>query len=297
MRARAALPKKASARTRKGNTTRSRAKLGKLVEAREAYIKVIQENLPASAPKAFLNAQSAAQEELPAVEARIPKLTIQVEPAAVEGLSIELDGAAISAALVGVPTPINPGEHQIVAKSPGQRGEARITLAEGERQEIQVQLKPDTATPATTPAAQNAEPGASQSPAATESSAAVTPQDASSVDRKTWGYVAGGAGIALVGVGATFAILAKGQLDDAESDPELCPGKVCSADGRSEVDSASTKAWIATAGFGVGAAALAASAYLLLTDDSPPTSTTARGLRVAPGVAREGGFVSVAGAF
>ena len=50
---------------------RAYVKLGKLVRAREAYLKVTRETLSSTAPKAFAEAQTLANDELQALEARI----------------------------------------------------------------------------------------------------------------------------------------------------------------------------------------------------------------------------------
>ncbi|HTN87463.1 MAG TPA: hypothetical protein VL242_27440, partial [Sorangium sp.] len=125
---------------------------------------------------------------------------------------------------------------------------------------------------------------------------------------RTAGFVIGGAGAAVLGVGAVFGILAAGQASDAEDDPSLCPAKQCSPRGREEIDAAETKALVSTIGIGVGVAALGAGAILVLTS-GPSTTEGARAAgarrgspgrvqaRVVPLLGADGGGVGVLGRF
>src|SRR5258706_13864956 len=71
---------------------RAHAKLGQFVKAREAYLKIIKEQLAPNAPQAFRDAQSAADEERKQVEPHIGKLLVKVEGAdAAKDLSVALD--------------------------------------------------------------------------------------------------------------------------------------------------------------------------------------------------------------
>jgi hypothetical protein len=92
----------------------------------------------------------------------------------------------------------------------------------------------------------------------------------------TAAYVVGGIGIAGVGVGIVFGLLAKSQADAAEDDPALCPKKSCSPAGRSEIDAAETKALVSTIGFGVGVVGIGVGAYLLLSGSSDERAEHAR---------------------
>ncbi|MGH7440089.1 MAG: hypothetical protein ACRENE_30735, partial [Polyangiaceae bacterium] len=58
---------------------RSQAKLGHLVEAQEAYIRIKRDQLPANAPHAFVEAQAAAADEQAALAPRVPTLKITLE--------------------------------------------------------------------------------------------------------------------------------------------------------------------------------------------------------------------------
>lgn len=93
--------------------------LGKLVEAAEDLRAITHAALPAGSPSAFVTAQRDATSELAAVEPRIPKVTINVNPPGLQGLVVTIDGATMPNALVGVPRPVDPGKHTITATAPG----------------------------------------------------------------------------------------------------------------------------------------------------------------------------------
>src|SRR5258706_1939684 len=83
---------------------RAHAKLGQFVKAREAYLKIVKEQLSPNAPQAFRDAQSAAEQERKQVEPHIGRLTVKVEGAeGAKDLSVAVDGQPVSAGFVGGP--------------------------------------------------------------------------------------------------------------------------------------------------------------------------------------------------
>lgn len=241
---------------------RAHAAQGNLVQAQESYMMVVNENLPASAPKAFHNAQSEARSELQALKGRIPKLTVNVAEEYTE-LSITLDGQPYSLTLLGVPKPIDPGEHVLVVTARGKtRTEQRFSIAEGARENLSLELEDDTTT-GTAPAPSAATTEASAPAPASADAAPASPS------RTTLGYALIGGGVLFVGIGSYFGLAAKSQRDDALGNDALCGGSGCTPSGREEIDSATTKAHIATGGFALGAAALGVGAYFLFTGAEP----------------------------
>ena len=106
---------------------RASASLGKLVQANEAYLRIVREEVASTAPKAFVDAKKSATQEQAALEPRIPKLTIVVKVG--QGASgaagnapepvVTMDGAVVPAALVGVAHPVDPGAHTLSATARG----------------------------------------------------------------------------------------------------------------------------------------------------------------------------------
>src|SRR5512135_3539061 len=66
--------------------------LGKLVEAAEQLRLVRDTPLPPGASEAFNEAKQDAAVELQSLEARIPKIKINVQPAGVQGVQVTIDG-------------------------------------------------------------------------------------------------------------------------------------------------------------------------------------------------------------
>jgi tetratricopeptide (TPR) repeat protein len=107
------------------------ALVGQLVESSETYRRLINTQLPSDASAPFRAAQTQAQSELPAVDARVPQLRVDVAPANLDGLEVQVDGIVLNAALVGVSRPINPGEHKVSATATGYApAETAITIPE-----------------------------------------------------------------------------------------------------------------------------------------------------------------------
>ena len=119
------------------------AALGKLVEASESYRTVIRWTLQPGSPPAFQSAVDQAKGELAQVEPRVPKLIVQATPAQVQNAQLIVDGTAMPGALIGVPVPIDPGDHKILVSAPGYSApELTVTLRERESKTVAVELKP-----------------------------------------------------------------------------------------------------------------------------------------------------------
>jgi hypothetical protein len=130
---------------------RAETALGKLVSAQENYLRLIHEELPPNSPSAFRNAQAAAKEELAAIEPKIASLRIVVDAAAQKRATIKLDDAPVSAVLLGVYRPIDPGAHVIaVFPNGGSPVKTTIELREGEKKEIKLTV-PDGPQPSGVP--------------------------------------------------------------------------------------------------------------------------------------------------
>ncbi|WP_437641538.1 hypothetical protein [Sorangium sp. So ce854] len=189
---------------------RAQARLGRLVAAKETYLKILREELPPTAPAPFKRAQQDAREELAAVDPRIASLRIALEGAAGRKIGVKLDGQPVADALLGVHRPIDPGNHVVVVSPPGLAPiEQTITLADGERKEMKIPI-PESPVPAPSPE------GAGAGQGTWGGDGAGVPPDAppGTPERKTNPLVLGGGiaaaalGVGGVVVGSVF--LAKG---------------------------------------------------------------------------------------
>jgi hypothetical protein len=243
---------------------RSHSKLGQYVRAREAYLKVINEQLPASAPQAFRTAQAEAAQELEQIEPKIGRLTIKLEGAdGVKDLVVTVDGVSIPAVLVGTAQPADPGEHTVEAGATGYRAATqKVTLADAERGSVTLKLEadPNAVAPASTDAAEGtrdqAQPAAADT-GTTEAGGSKVPA-----------YVAFGVGAVGLGLGAFGFVQWSSQ--SAEED-EICnlDGGGCPLDRKADVDDLDSKektsSIIMFAGAGLGVAGVVTGIILLTT--------------------------------
>jgi hypothetical protein len=260
----------------------SRMKLGQLVGAREAFLKLKNEVIPANSPKAFRDAQADAAKELVTLEPRIPTLTIVVVPEAAEGLVLSVDGKDVSGAIAGIPKPIDPGPHALGARAKGLSSDpVRVTLTEGKPETVTLTLKPVAAgaTPAPPVAAGSSAPATQDQPAPEPApTAAVAPGGR---NLRTPAYVAFGVGAVGIVAGTVFVLRSSSKRDEAA---DLCPGGGCRESKRGEVESLSSDATsagrLAVVSFAVGGAAAAAGVAMLLL--SAPATPKEGAVRVAP---------------
>lgn len=109
-------------------------KLGRLLDARAVYRRILEEKLAADASPAFLQAQASAREELAALVPRIPVVKVGVRGAASSSVTLTLDGASVEPSSF---VERDPGDHVLVAAMAGRRSVTRtIHLAEGAEAQV-----------------------------------------------------------------------------------------------------------------------------------------------------------------
>jgi hypothetical protein len=219
-------------------TARAHAKLGQFVKAREAYMKIVKEQLAPNAPQAFRDAQVAAEEERKQVEPHIGRLTIKVEGAdGAKDLVVAVDGQPISLVLLGVPQPMDPGEHLVTATATGFKG-APVTasLKDAGQGAVSVKMEVDHAVP---PPGAVAAP-ASSAPAGTQPPTGAPPTDTgagSNNGMRIGSYVGFGVGAVGIALGTVFVMKSSSKrkaANEATSDLEKVgstTGGVCSVAG------------------------------------------------------------------
>jgi tetratricopeptide (TPR) repeat protein len=128
---------------------RSYASIGKLVRAQEAFLRATREELPPNSPAAFAKAVDEAGIELDAIKPSLAQLTITVTGVdADHPAEVSVDGETIPAVMVGVPVPMDPGQHRVEAKAVGYLPAWRkISLAEGQSERLSLDLAPDPNAP------------------------------------------------------------------------------------------------------------------------------------------------------
>lgn len=253
---------------------RALLKLHRLVEAEEAFMRAARTVLDAESPEPFRKAVHDAEDELLALRARMPKVTIVTSgPGASDPqLSVTMDGRPLASALVGVELPIDPGQHTLQGVVPGgkptdlvfsvaEKQSQKVELAVAGGQRVVVAQKPSVVAP---PVAER--------PAASES--------APSPWHKRAGLIVGGVGVAGVATGIITGLLAGSRHSKAERE---CTDHTCveGSAGWDAVESFRTLRTVSTVGYIIGGVGLAAGTTLFLTAPSEPSvSARARSLNV-----------------
>lgn len=253
---------------------RSNVRLNRLIEAQDAYLRVVRQPLPAGAPAALAQAQQEATRELEALEPKIPFVSIEVQGAnGSEPVEVTQDGRALPPALIGVAHPLNPGAHSWQARSgsrqsavetrelePGAKLTLKLSLPEAEIELVPQKQAPIAPAPVPTTA------------------------QAASGGPSAWVYVGFGVAAAGIGVGTGF-LIQKGHLEDqirSTCTPvDGCRATTENLDRKSDADRAGLISAIAFTAGGVGLAG-ALALWLLAPEaaEPPETSNTAGGVQL-----------------
>lgn len=242
--------------------------------------------------------ERAAQKSADRLEPRLPRLVVTVpEASKVPGLEIRRNGAVVGPAQWGTPVPVDPGEVEVIVTAPG-RATLRqsLRLEEGNTAtfsaptlvaETSQPAPPGASSPAPAPATASAPP-----PIAPPRLGPVTSDDAPATGSRNTGWVLtlAGAGVVGLGVGTTFAILAKNQADDSKANCFEDRPNECSLVGVEQRNGAITKGNVATVATITGGVALAAAGVVWLfsgswSEKKAQSSDFAATAAVAPGQA------------
>ncbi|MEB2312097.1 MAG: hypothetical protein OZ928_09620 [Polyangiaceae bacterium] len=219
-----------------------------------------------------------------ALEQRVPTVTVIV-PSDMAGASVELDGVELGAPQLGVPFPVNPGAHRLVAKRGARRVVKSFTVADGEAPKLEL------AAPPPDEAGARSEP--STAPGELGDEPAKDPARASGAG--PWPWVAAGVGAAgFIGAGVFYAL-----HSSAESDlSSACRGSVCPESMQDTQDSSKLYGTLSGVSLGLGVAGAATATVLFLTGSSKPAEQTARArVMLQPAVGPSSGGVRLFGAF
>jgi hypothetical protein len=201
--------------------------------------------------------------------------------AAADVSQVMIDGSALSRDQWTVPFPVDPGDHTLTFGATGRKSHTQtISVTAPGTQRVAVDAleaetsgspSPETAAPAPPPSVSLPTP-----PSQPSSDQLPSPHQS-----RLPGWIVGGAGVAALGVGAAFGLIAMSQKNDA--DP-LCPNHQCTADGTSKIDDAKTSALISTIGFAAGAVGVGVGAWLIL---RVPSSSNTAHTQLVPYVAAD----------
>lgn len=239
--------------------------------------------------------ESAAEGEIAKLEPLLSKISVIVSAdVKVPGITVEVDGLPLSEGAWGTQFPVDPGTINIIVKAPGYREwKSAIDIgATARTADINVpKLEKDVAIGASTPPVPTTTSSAKPPPIASSSSLITSPPviepDAPMSTMRKGGFVLGGIGLALVGVGAIAGGVAISKNTEAA---KYCPKDLCNTP--DEVDRANqalTFAHLSTATFAVGIAGVVAGTVMVVM--APKTAPGKVSLSIGPQ------FISVTGKF
>jgi hypothetical protein len=252
---------------------RSYAQLNQLVQARESYLAIVSEPPASNASQVLKDTYNTAEAELDKLDPRVPRVTIVVQGEGANGVQVVVDNAPFPSALLGVPQPINPGQHLFKATADGaESSPTSLDVREGARETVMLTLRASEGQPARSGAS-----AASRSGQDSSDDAAVDSSDSGT--RRVVAYSALGLGAVGVGLGTLFLVQRNGVQGEGDDLFDACnPG--CSDDEKEAIgdkdDEAQGKLVLSLASYGVGALGIGTGITLLLLDASEGKSETAR---------------------
>jgi len=238
---------------------------GKLVEGTEMLRKVLREPLPANPSPALSKAYERAQTVLDAAKPKIAGLTISVLAPAGAELRLVVDGSVVANTLIDSDLPADPGDHVVEASAPGfLKASARVTLGSADKKTITLKLEADPNAPAATPLGAGPQArgvvAAQATPKQPLTPMAAPPEAPHKAPSRAGAYAAWGVGLAGVGVGTAFGVMAMQGKKDLNCQDNSCPPSSSDA-----VDTAKRNGNISTAAFAVGGVGLVLGTVLYFT--------------------------------
>lgn len=189
-----------------------------------------------------------ASEQVELLRNKVPLLKLVPPEGMAADTIITLDGEPLGRLELGTSQEVDPGDHEVVVEVPSAnaRNAQTVTMAEGERKTLQLEM-PTTSAPKPPP-----------------------PDEGGDVDLELVAYVVGGIGAASLVVSLIVGGVTMGKKGDIEDN---CVDTRCNAVGKDAADDAQTLGAVSTATFVVGLAGLAAGTvlWLLAPDDEPAT--------------------------
>jgi len=221
------------------------------------------EKLPEDEQRAEGDHEELASKRRTELEKRIPKVLLRVPREAPETTRVvrrSSEGGPAIPVAIGIPLPIDPGEHVLVTQVPG-RPEAftKFTLKDGENKTVEVSIPPPSADGDPTRKPKPIQPVPTLTP----------PLDPGISGRRAAAYTVGGIGIAgLIGGIAT------GAITFAQKDPiaQNCLStnlKICNATGTAAKNTAEISGLVSSILFPVGIVGVGVGAILYFTEPAP----------------------------
>jgi hypothetical protein len=245
--------------------------LGQVASAQADYARAQQWAHEAAADS---DVAAAADQAARALEPRVPHLRVVVSGA--NSPAATLDEKPI---VPGEPIPVDPGLHQVVVRATGMR-DASVSAAVGEGQQLDLPVRLEVEAPSPPPGR-----ALDAAPVAAAPSAGPGPWRAIAL-------IAGGAGVAALGVGAYFGVDARSKND--ESYAQGCNGDECPAKAAATRRDALSAANASTVCVVAGGVLVAAGVALWIV---APSHARPNRVGVVPVALGPGGGVAIEGAW
>lgn len=220
---------------------RTYEKLGQLVEAEEALLSVSRIDVVAAETARSTAARRESTHLADELRPRIPTLAVRITGAPPGSATLTIDGTAVPAEALDAPRPLDPGTHELAARSTnGGTAQATVALKEGDA--LQVEARIPLVAP--TPMATSTVPAGEASPPPSASKGGLSPLV----------YVGVGLGAGGLIVGTVTGVLA---MSKASTVKGSCMGTLCDPSVKGDVQSGQTLGNVSTVAFigaGVGAA-------------------------------------------
>lgn len=271
---------------------RSLVKLGRLVAAEQRYAAVERSPVSSTDTETARSAVEEARDELEKLRQRIPTLTITVAgPEATDPtVEVQIDGIRVNPALLGYPSPVDPGDRVITLWVQGRKVvHVAVALQEGDRTPIVLRAEQKTAAAGPAPAAAGGEAPAPAVDGSGRHQRAIEAPPGGEV-RRPIGWVAVGVGAAGLVTGLVAGLVAE---DRHAALVVHCPEDRCPPEYHDDLDDFRRLRTVSTVGYVVGGVGLVAGVTLVLTaprerGEARPTALT---LQVGPaGAALRGRF-------
>jgi hypothetical protein len=226
--------------------------LGKHVDAHKAFSAVVKE-VNEHPDEKYQQTREAAIEQLAVLNVRVGRVIIAVADAP-PALAVTLDGVAVQESALGSAIVVDPGAHKIEASGSGVTAQKREVKVEGgDVKTVTLSFKKNVEE---TPFNVAGAPAASE-PAPT--TVEVKPSDGATM--RTMSFVAGGVGVAGLGVFTVAGLMARSTFKDLETQ---CPGRCADNSYVDKIDRGKTLQTAANVGLVVGVVGVATGVTLFI---------------------------------
>jgi hypothetical protein len=230
-----------------------------------------------------------------ALEPNLCRLTIFVAPTVPrKGLEVLRDGLPVAQEELGLAVPVDAGDHVVIASLQGKVRRTLVAHVGPKRPTAELTIEVDAESPGAASGDEPAEPTQEPADTAEEPIAPKLAPDDALMTRRWAGLGIGALGVAGIGTGAVFGLIAKAKLDQSNTGPCNATTDHCTTDGTAIRKDAENAAFVSTVTFVVGAAALAAGVVLYVTTLRGVMGT---GVAIVPAPVAGGGAALVQGVF